>query len=158
MLRKATMNDIEQTARLSLQLHDLHVKARPDSFRAVPIDFFRGKLEWYVREENAGILVNDDNGINAFAAVKLLDVESEEKFPRRLCYIDCFEVDEKHRRQGVGRKLMEYIREFAGENGCTSLQLGVAAFNESAHEFYKAVGFAPRTYIMEQKINNKKEN
>lgn len=153
MIRKATINDIEQTAKLSLQLHDFHVKAKPESYRVMPVAFFSSKLEWYVREENTEILVNDDNGINAFAAVKLMDVEPEDKFPRRLCYIDCFAVDEKCRRQGVGRRLMEYIGEFARENGCTYLQLGVAAFNENAREFYRAMGFGERTIIMEQKIN-----
>ena len=158
MLRTAAINDIEQTAEIFRQLHDFHVKEKPDSFRTVPIEFFRGRLEWYVREENAEILVSDEDGINAFAAVKLLNVEAEEKFPRRLCYVDCFAVDEKCRRQGVGKRLMEYIREFAEENGCTSVQLGAAAFNETAHKFYQAMGFTPRTFILEQKINNQKEN
>lgn len=153
MIRKATINDIEQTAKLSLQLHNLHVKAKPESYRVMPADFFQGKLERYVREENTEILVNDDNGINAFAAVKLMDVEPEDRFPRRLCYIDCFAVEENCRRQGVGKRLMEYIGEFAKENGCTSLQLGVAAFNENAREFYRAMGFGERTIIMEQKFN-----
>lgn len=152
MLRKATHADIEQTAKISLQLHELHVKAKPDSYRVMPLEFFCGKLDWYIREENTEILVNDDNGINAFAAVKIMDVEPEDKFPRRLCYVDCFAVEKKCRRQGVGRRLMEYIREFARENDCTSVQLGVAAFNENAQEFYKAMGFTPRTVIMEQKL------
>ena len=152
MIRKATIDDIEQTAEISLQLHELHVRAKPESFRKVPKEFFRSMLEWYVREENAEVLVSDESGINAFAAVKVLDVDSEEKAPRRLCYVDCFAVEESCRRQGTGRKLMEYIREFARENGCTSVQLGVAAFNENAHEFYRAVGFTPRTFIMEQKL------
>ena len=152
MLRKATINDIEQTAEIFRQLHELHVNAKPESFRRVPIEFFRDRLEWYVREENAWILVNDEDGINAFAAVKVFNVDSEEKAPRRLCYVDCFAVEENCRRQGVGRRLMEYIREFARENNCTSVQLGVAAFNEAAHRFYQSVGFTPRTFIMEQKI------
>ena len=153
MTRKATAADVEQAAEIFEQLHNLHVEARPDSFRTVPIDFFRGRLEWYVQEENAELLVSDDNGVNAFAAVKILDVAAEEKLPRRLCYVDCFAVDENCRRQGVGKRLMEYIRVFAKENDCTSVQLGVSGFNESAREFYHAMGFTPRTFIMEQKIN-----
>ena len=154
MVRKATIADIDQTAEIFLQLHEIHVKAKPDSFRTVPIDFFRGRLQWYIEEENAELLVSNEDGINAFAAVKILDVNSEEKFPRRLCYIDCFAVDEHCRRQGIGRRLMEYISEFAKENNCTSLQLGVSGFNESAQEFYRAIGFTERNFIMEQKINN----
>ena len=152
MLRKATHADIEQAAEIFRQLHDFHVKAKPESFRTVPAEFFRNRLEWYVTEENAEVIVSDEDGINAFAAVKILDVTAEEKIPRRLCYIDCFAVDEKHRRQGVGRKLMEYIVEFARENNCTSVQLGVSSFNEQAQKFYQAIGFAPRTFILEQKI------
>lgn len=154
MLRKATLNDIEETAKISLQLHDLHVKAKPESYRVMPAEFFRDKLLWYVREKDTEILVNDEDGINAFAAVKIMDVEPEDKFPRRLCYIDCFAVEESCRRQGVGKRLMEYIGEFARENDCTSLQLGVAAFNENAREFYRAMGFTERTVIMEQKLNS----
>ena len=152
MTRKATAADIEKAAEIFEQLHNLHVKARPDSFRTVPMEFFRGRLEWYVREETAELLVNDDKVVNAFAAVKVFDVESEEKFPRRLCYVDCFAVDEGCRRQGAGKRLMEYIREFARENDCASVQLGVAGFNEAAQDFYKAMGFTPRTFIMEQKL------
>lgn len=154
MVRKATLADIDQTAEIFLQLHELHVNAKPNSFRTVPIDFFQGRLQWYVAEENAELLVNDEGGVNAFAAVKILDVNSEEKMPRRLCCIDCFAVDERCRRQGVGRRLMKYIREFAKENNCTSLQLGVSEFNKNAHEFYRAIGFTERTFVMEQKINN----
>ena len=154
MVRKATAADIDQTAEIFLQLHELHVKAKPGSFRSVPIDFFRDRLQWYTAEENAEVLVSDEGGINAFAAVKILEVNSEEKMPRRLCYIDCFAVDGRCRRQGVGSRLMEYIREFAKENNCTSLQLGVSGFNESAHEFYRAIGFTERTFVMEQKIYN----
>ena len=152
MLRKASINDIEQTAEIFRQLHEFHVREKPESFRTAPLEFFRGRLEWYVREENAEVLVSDENGVNAFAAVKVFNVESEEKAPRRLCYVDCFAVEEKCRRQGVGRRLMGYIRDFAKENACTSVQLGVAAFNEQAHAFYKAVGFTPRTFVMEQKL------
>ena len=149
MIRKAASADIEQAADIFRQLHDFHVKEKPDSFRPVPMEFFRGRLEWYVNEENAEVIVSDDGGINAFAAVKILDVSSEEKMPRKLCYVDCFAVDERCQRQGVGRRLMEYIREFAKENDCNSVQLGVSAFNESAREFYRAMGFTPRTFIME---------
>lgn len=154
MIRKATIADIGQAAEIFEQLHNIHVKAKPDSFRTVPTEFFQGRLQWYVEEQNAELLISDDDGINAFAAVKLLDVNSEEKCPRRLCYIDCFAVDENCRRQGVGRRLMEHIREFAKERACTSVQLGVSGFNKSAHEFYQAMGFTERTFIMEQKINN----
>ena len=154
MIRKATFADIDQTAEIFFQLHELHVKAKPDSFRTVPIEFFQDRLQWYVSSENADVLISDEGGINAFAAVKILDVNSEEKCPRRLCYIDCFAVDERCRRQGVGSRLMEHIREFAKENACTSVQLGVSGFNKSAHEFYHAIGFTERTFVMEQKINN----
>lgn len=152
MIRKATTADIEQAAEIFRQLHDIHVEAKPDSFRTVPVDFFRSRLKWYVSEENAEVIVSDEGGINAFAAVKILDVSSEEKMPRKLCYVDCFAVDERCQRQGVGRKLMEYIREFAKENDCNSVQLGVSTFNEQAQKFYQAMGFAPRTFVMERKI------
>ena len=154
MIRKATSADIAQAAEIFKQLHNIHVEAKPDSFRTVPADFFRSRLQEYLLEENTGIFVNDEGGINAFAVVKVLafNAEDEERFPRRCCYINCFAVDESCRRQGVGRELMEYIKKYAKENNCNTIQLGVSGFNKQAREFYQAMGFAERSIAMEQKI------
>jgi ribosomal-protein-alanine N-acetyltransferase len=52
-----------------------------------------------------------------------------------------FAVDEDHRRQGIGEKLMQEFVIFASMNGFISLKLEVKTDNDSAINFYKKFGF-----------------
>ena len=56
-------------------------------------------------------------------------------------YLDTLGVNENHRRQGIGEKLISLTREKAIENGYHSLSLIVFADNELALPVYKRFGF-----------------
>ncbi len=152
MLRKAVQSDIEQLAQIAFELHELHVNSDPTDFRSVPQEYFKGELSDYLQSEDKSILVNDDCGINAYAAVKFTDINDPTRCPRKVCMVDCFAVKERFRRQGIGKRLMEFVSQYAKEQGCTDLRLGVKSFNENAHKFYKSLGFSERTKTLEMKI------
>lgn len=158
MLRTAAKSDAAQIAELFRQLHEFHVNAQPESYRMPQEEFFRRRADEMLSDEDSAVLVNDDGGINAYAAVKILDIRSEEKYPRRVCYVDCFAVAEGFRREGVGRRLMDYVKEYALQNGCSRVRLGTAAFNSGALAFYEKMGFTPRTIISALKLTDEKEN
>ena len=69
--------------------------------------------------------------IGAFDENKIVGVIAT----RDKCHIALFFVDGKYHRQGIGRKLYEYI--------CTDNEKGFFTVNSSpyAHEFYKHLGF-----------------
>jgi len=50
-------------------------------------------------------------------------------------------VDEKSRRQGIGRILMDYIIARAKEAGCYKITLTSDKRRTQAHEFYRSLGF-----------------
>jgi L-amino acid N-acyltransferase YncA len=50
-------------------------------------------------------------------------------------------VDEKHRRKGVGRLLMDYVLTRAKEAGCYKVQLMSDKSREEAHKFYESIGY-----------------
>ena len=50
-------------------------------------------------------------------------------------------MDESFRRQGVAIELFEFMKEDASRRGLDKIELDVWAFNESAIEFYGAMGF-----------------
>jgi len=58
-----------------------------------------------------------------------------------------------HRRQGVGRMLVEEVTAWARARGARSLQLMVTSINESAMQFYERLGFR-RTGRTEPYPNN----
>jgi ribosomal protein S18 acetylase RimI-like enzyme len=56
-------------------------------------------------------------------------------------YLDALCVIEKHRRRGIGTKLISLTKEKAVENGYNALSLIVFADNELAIPFYQSTGF-----------------
>ena len=50
-------------------------------------------------------------------------------------------VAEDHRRNGVGRLLMEEVRSVASENGASLIELVATTANVAAREFYNSLGF-----------------
>lgn len=51
-------------------------------------------------------------------------------------------VTEAHRRNGVGRRLMDAAMRLAESSGCYKIQL-LATDEEEVHAFYRACGFLP---------------
>ena len=58
-------------------------------------------------------------------------------------------VAPQRRKQGIGRKLLDHIREFARKNGVKSLFLEVRSKNLDAIKLYRTYGF--RTYATRKK-------
>ncbi|MDE7192706.1 MAG: GNAT family N-acetyltransferase [Oscillospiraceae bacterium] len=153
MIRQAVSGDIPRLAELFRQLHQHHVGIKPETFR-MPADWwFTERIRGILEDEENIVLVSEGGGeINGYAVVKVIEVDTAEKHPRRMCYIDCFAVAENARRQGTGTALFDEVKRFAREHDCTSVQLGVAACNTGAVEFYVKMGLTPRTIQMEMKV------
>lgn len=50
-------------------------------------------------------------------------------------------VDEAHRKQGIGRQLVEFVIRLCREKQCTRLILLSGADRQDAHRFYERLGF-----------------
>lgn len=156
MIRLAETGDIDGLVALFKQLHKHHVKIKPETFRMPDDRWFSDRISDLLNDSETSIFVSDNGTeINGYAAAKILDIRTEERYPHRICYIDCFAVADISRRHGVGTRLFESVRAFALEQKCDSIQLGVAACNEGAVEFYGKMGLVPRTIKMELKIQDK---
>ena len=57
----------------------------------------------------------------------------------KILYVDTVFVDERYRRKGYGRKLMEEMERQAKEQGVNTIRLDT--FNWQGTEFYKALGY-----------------
>ena len=152
MIRTADINDCERLTELFMQLHRHHVEIKPETFRMPEREWFSERIAGILNDGGQSVLVHDNGEIDGYAVVKIMDVNTEEKIPRRMCYIDCFAVAEESRRTGVGTELFKAVKAFGKERGCTSVQLGVSACNTGAVSFYEKMGLAPRTIQMEMKI------
>lgn len=55
-------------------------------------------------------------------------------------YLDCLYLDAAYRGLGLGRQLMQKIKDFGRTQQCVEIQWQTPTFNERAIDFYKAVG------------------
>ncbi|MDR2931656.1 MAG: GNAT family N-acetyltransferase [Oscillospiraceae bacterium] len=61
-------------------------------------------------------------------------------------YISILVVDEKHRRQGIGKALIDHVRDFAAQEGIKAIELDSAFHRKGAHAFYESLGFEKDCY------------
>ena len=63
------------------------------------------------------------------------------RLDNKTIYIDNVAVDAKSRRQGVAKKMLSFVEDFARENRKTVLKLWVAFLNKNAYDLYQKFGF-----------------
>ena len=148
MVRFATEKDIEKVNDLRRQVNEIHVLGRPDIFKA-------GFVYMLLNDENKDILVVERVGV--ICGMACVDYvcrpESPYMIARNFYHVQEIAVDEAFRRQGVARELFEFMKEDASRRGLDKIELDVWAFNESAIEFYGAMGFRETRRWMEYKLN-----
>lgn len=67
-------------------------------------------------------------------------------------WIGLFFIDPKFRGRGIGKALLDKIKDYFESKGCQSLRLKVMHSNEQALNLYENYGFTPRDIEMAMKI------
>lgn len=151
MVRFAKEEDLSRINELREMVNEHHVAGRPDMLKPG----FGQELRDYIFEiwnaENKDIIVAErDGSICGFACVKFVDrAETPYRNAMRFYEVEEFGVDKAFRRQGVATELMTFVKEDARARGFKRIELNMWEFNESALEFYEAVGFKTYRRYME---------
>jgi len=153
IIRRAKQEDMSRINKLLNQVLMVHHNGRPDLFKA--------NVKKYTDAELALIIADDSKPI--FVAVD----EAEEVLGYAFCmfqqhinnniltdiktlYIDDLCVDEEKRGMHIGRKLYDFVVDFAKVQGCYNLTLNVWSCNHSAMRFYEKCGLVPQKVGMEK--------
>ena len=115
-----------------------------------------------VKTQNGAVFVAENqNEIVGFIAGGIVQYDEVDK----TCYAcplkgEIFElvVSEKHRRLGVGQKLIEEMECYFKSKGCECVELDVFAYNETALKFYNKNGYETRMVKVFKNFNNNEEN
>ena len=127
ILRRARAEDSQRLAELITQL------GYPASTEEI-----RSRFELIAHDQEHALFVAELDGrvagwVHVFI-YKLLEA-------RRLGGIGGLIVDEARRGRGLGRKLMAEAERWAGQQGCTAVDLRSNVIRRRAHEFYEALGY-----------------
>ena len=151
-IERATLNDMEGINRLLRQVLMVHHEGRPDLFKADVKKYTDAELAQIIEDDKRPIFVarNIDGEVVGYAFCLyqqylnnniLTDVKT--------LYIDDLCVDETVRGQHIGKKLYEYVLEFARKEDFYNVTLNVWSCNESAMRFYEKCGLKPQKVGME---------
>jgi len=155
-IARATPHDAQRLARLNAFVHDLHVEAHPDFFRATDLGelttLFRDSLE---DAATSAFVARDDDGVPVgYVLTKYVDRKPTPLHHRRTYLeIDQIAVDPAHRRRGLAHVLVACARDEARERGVDRIQLSTWTFNEGAQRFFESEGFAPRLTAYWQQLD-----
>lgn len=142
MIKFAKLKDKNEVNVIRNQVHRLHVINRPDIFRD---DFSAAaeRYDMYVKNYDYAVLACIRDGIVVgFAVIKTVDMPlSDFGISRKYLSIEELGVHEAHRRRGVGKEIVDFIKQYAYDHELDRIQLDYWAFNENAGQFYEKMGF-----------------
>ena len=154
VIRFAKEDELERINVLRKQVNDLHVEGKPDVFKPGFSEELQNYVYYIFKDPEQKIVVADKDGeICGFAILHhIYKPENPFMKVRDFLDIDEFCVDEKHRREGIATALVEFIKNFAKEQGYHRLELNMWEFNQDALAFYEAAGFETFRRYMEMFI------
>ena len=154
MVRIAKPEDAERINELRKQVNELHVNGRPNHFKAGFGEELQKHVYMYLTDGIGYDAVDEEDGqIVGMVMVDYIDrPESPYRYAERFAHIAEICVDEKHRRRGVGKRLLNFVKADAKEKGFSRIELDVWAFND-ALAFYEAEGYTVFRRYLELKLD-----
>lgn len=152
-VRRAEKRDLPRIGELLCQVLTIHHEGRPDLFKANARKYTEEELEALILEESRPIFVavDEENRVLGYAFCKLLQQQDDNILTDiRTLYIDDLCVDEESRGQHIGRRLYDYVLDFARKQGCYNVTLNVWECNSAAKLFYERCGLLPQKTGMEK--------
>lgn len=134
------INDLKMIDKIALQVHECHVKWRPDIFEHTDNIISEQELTNMIAN-NEIFVARIEEQIVGYIILSSREGKKNGYRYRKELDIDAMGVDENYRNQGIGGKLLEYVKEYAKENDYTDLRLTVNEENENAIHLYEKVGF-----------------
>lgn len=153
VIRRAKNTDMPGINQLLEQVLMVHHNGRPDLFKSGAKKYTDEELVEIIRDDSKPIFVAVDEADKVLGyafCVFQQHINNNILTDVKTLYIDDLCVEEVLRGQHIGKKLYEYVLDFAKNQGCYNVTLNVWACNESAMRFYEKCGLVPQKVGMEK--------
>lgn len=144
-VREAKIEDIPGLTALNEIAHRIHIEGMPEKFRDdAPRDEISIFFQEAIERESSCWLVAEGEEIAGFLNAEFRQQEATWcVVARQVCYLGGIVVDPRFHRQGIGRQLIEALRNEAQARGVDEIELDVFSFNHSAQAAFESLGFEP---------------
>lgn len=133
------IDDFEIVNKLAKQVHELHVKWRPDIFTSLENVINKEQFETMIDAKEIYV-VKMNSEVVGYVTFNIRERANRGMRYRKQLEIDAICIDENFRGKGIGTVLLNYIKEIAFEKGCTDMYLTANEENEEAIRLYKKIG------------------
>lgn len=144
-IRKAEEKDSKRIVELLEYIFLLHFNNRKDLFEGFSKYDIKQVNELINHKDYYIIVAVEESYVIGYAISKKINARNN----KVVLYIDDLCVDENYQHLGVGKELMNYVKEYAVENNYDRIELNVWEFNSRAYEFYKSLGYNTQRREME---------
>ena len=149
------IRDLKEIDKIALQVHECHVKWIPDIFIHTDSIYDIEDLQYFIDEERI-FVYKIDNLIVGYILIYYKNMPQKGYRHSNEILIDALGVLEEYRNQGIGTKLLEFIKEYAMKQGYTNIRLTVNQENEIARHLYEKVGFKVKNISYSMPLDKKK--
>ena len=143
-IREATKADAEVISSLNIDVQTAHASAMPWWFKPAGPDTFPPEVVACLLDDpsNLVFLAEVESSPAGYAYAEVIDRrETSFNYAYQMVYVHHITVRPSHRRQGVGRALLEAVQTAAGKRDITMISLDVWTFNLGARALFSRSGF-----------------
>ena len=151
-IRRAQGKDIPAISKLLGEVLEIHAAIRPDIFIPGTTKYTAEELTEILNDNQKPVYVavDENDEVLGYAFTQLQEQPfSTNMVQFKSLFIDDLCVDSSARSQGVGKALLNFVKQEAKRVGCYELTLNVWAGNNSAINFYKKNGLKVKETNME---------
>lgn len=98
--------------------------------------------EYYISASRSILIAVNESG--HVVGCTFVEIQEDYVRPSRIAYVTYVAVDEKCRKQGIGKKLLAAVEMICKSRNCSAIELTSADFRIGAHEFYKSFGYTKK--------------
>ncbi len=150
-IRDMESKDHPEIDRLMKELHELHVKGRPDLYTELEHPYSREEFEKIVSDPEIIAILAEEKSVVIGLCIGTLRKKSG-MVETKTMYIEDLIVDRNFRGKGIASQLYEEMEERGRNTGAKRLDLMVWEFNSDAKRFYEKQGMRPQRYIYEKEL------
>jgi len=145
VVREAAVEDAEALADMNHSVHTLHREQDPVRFKPYDRAAIADQLRAWLRDGEREILIAEDRGrpVGYVSFVVVRRPEHVFGYERTFVHVDQISVSSAHRRLGIGKRLVDAVKQKARDRGTNVVELDVHDFNNDAQAFFAAQGFTP---------------
>ena len=150
-IRDMESKDYPEIDRLMKELHELHVKGRPDLYTELEHPYSREEFEKIVSDPEIIAILAEEKSVVIGLCIGTLRKKSG-MVEMKTMYIEDLIVDRNFRGKGIASQLYEEMEERGRNAGAKRLDLMIWEFNSDARRFYEKQGMRPQRYIYEKEL------